>query len=98
MWKYVVGVKFATNDSNDWLTDFFSWFLNVILETKMTRLYPQFFFARYLHEVSSPSVVHKNIKSANILLDTELNPHLSDSGLASYIPHADQVILQNFGT
>ncbi|RZC03817.1 Protein STRUBBELIG-RECEPTOR FAMILY 7, partial [Glycine soja] len=52
----------------------------------------------YLHEVSPPSVVHKNIKSANILLDTELNPHLSDSGLASYIPNADQVILQNFGT
>ena len=66
----------------------------------MTRLYPQsfFFFARYLHEVSSPSVVHKNIKSANILLDTELNPHLSDSGLASYIPNADQVTLQNSGT
>ena len=50
-------------------------------------------FCRYLHEVSSPSVVHKNIKSANILLDTELNPHLSDSGLASYIPNADQVVL-----
>lgn len=58
----------------------------------MTRLSQQF-FCRYLHEVSSPSVVHKNIKSANILLDAELNPHLSDSGLASYIPNADQVIL-----
>jgi serine/threonine protein kinase len=47
----------------------------------------------YLHEVCSPSVVHKNIKAANILLDTDLNPHLSDSGLASYIPNANQVIL-----
>ncbi|KAK6268341.1 hypothetical protein QUC31_012501 [Theobroma cacao] len=46
----------------------------------------------YLHEVCSPSIVHKNIKSANILLDAELNPHLSDSGLATFIPDADQVL------
>ncbi|XWS18751.1 hypothetical protein CRYUN_Cryun32bG0071800 [Craigia yunnanensis] len=46
----------------------------------------------YLHEVCSPSVVHKNIKSSNILLDTDLNPHLSDSGLATFIPNADQVV------
>ncbi|KAL5698606.1 Protein STRUBBELIG-REPTOR FAMILY 6 [Ranunculus cassubicifolius] len=43
----------------------------------------------YLHEVCSPSVVHKNFKSANILLDTELNPHLSDCGLENFIPSAD---------
>ncbi|KAF7843704.1 protein STRUBBELIG-RECEPTOR FAMILY 7-like [Senna tora] len=52
----------------------------------------------YLHEVCSPSVVHKNIKSANILLDSEINPHLSDSGLASYIPNADQVLNRNAGS
>ncbi|KAK7258397.1 hypothetical protein RIF29_23971 [Crotalaria pallida] len=52
----------------------------------------------YLHEVCSPSVVHKNIKSANILLDAELNPHISDSGLASYIPNADQVLNHNIGS
>ncbi|KAI4329011.1 hypothetical protein L6164_021318 [Bauhinia variegata] len=52
----------------------------------------------YLHEVCSPSVVHKNIKSANILLDAELNPHLSDSGLASYIPNTDQILNQNAGS
>lgn len=46
---------------------------------------------RYLHEVCSPSVVHKNMKSANILLDAELNPHLSDCGLASLVSNADQV-------
>ncbi|KAK8524716.1 hypothetical protein V6N13_015728 [Hibiscus sabdariffa] len=46
----------------------------------------------YLHEVCSPSVVHKNIKSTNILLDAELNPHLSDSGLATSIPNADEVL------
>lgn len=48
---------------------------------------------RYLHEVCSPSIIHKNIKSANILLDAELNPHLSDSGLANFIPNADEVVL-----
>ncbi|KAI3737804.1 hypothetical protein L2E82_27816 [Cichorium intybus] len=44
----------------------------------------------YLHEVCSPSVVHKNIKSANILLDSELNPHLSDCGLARLVSDTDQ--------
>uniref|UniRef100_M4FE46 Protein kinase domain-containing protein n=1 Tax=Brassica campestris TaxID=3711 RepID=M4FE46_BRACM len=38
----------------------------------------------YLHEVCSPPLVHKNIKSSNILLDSELNPHLSDYGLANF--------------
>ncbi|TKY64184.1 STRUBBELIG-RECEPTOR FAMILY 7 [Spatholobus suberectus] len=52
----------------------------------------------YLHEVCSPSVVHKNIKSANILLDADFNPHLSDSGLASYIPNANQVLNNNAGS
>ncbi|MBA0723455.1 hypothetical protein Golax_004034 [Gossypium laxum] len=46
----------------------------------------------YLHEGCSPSIVHKNIKSENILLDAELNPRLSDSGLATFIPNADQVL------
>nr|GEZ07753.1 protein STRUBBELIG-receptor family 7-like [Tanacetum cinerariifolium] len=49
----------------------------------------------YLHEVCSPSVVHKNIKSANILLDSELNPHLSDSGLASLVSDTDQGLDDN---
>ncbi|KAK1280535.1 Protein STRUBBELIG-RECEPTOR FAMILY 6 [Acorus gramineus] len=43
----------------------------------------------YLHEVCSPSVVHKNFKSANILLDMELNPHLSDSGLETFLTNAE---------
>ncbi|CAA0829507.1 Protein STRUBBELIG-RECEPTOR FAMILY 7 [Striga hermonthica] len=44
----------------------------------------------YLHEVCSPSVIHKNFKSANILLDMELNPHLSDCALASLVREPDQ--------
>ncbi|CAN6470053.1 unnamed protein product [Victoria cruziana] len=53
----------------------------------------------YLHEVCSPSVVHKNFKSANILLDAELNPHLSDCGLANLVPSTDrQASHQNSGS
>ncbi|KAF2300882.1 hypothetical protein GH714_018004 [Hevea brasiliensis] len=52
----------------------------------------------YMHEVCSPSIIHKNIKSANILLDTELNPHLSDSGLASFLPNADQALNHEAGS
>ncbi|XP_018623674.1 protein STRUBBELIG-RECEPTOR FAMILY 6-like isoform X2 [Nicotiana tomentosiformis] len=44
----------------------------------------------YQHEACSPSLVHKNVKSENILLDTDLNPHLSDSGLANLIADTDQ--------
>ncbi|KAJ4951047.1 hypothetical protein NE237_027879 [Protea cynaroides] len=44
----------------------------------------------YLLDVCSPSVVHKNFKSANILLDMDLNPQVSDCGLANFIPNADQ--------
>ncbi|KAM3699115.1 hypothetical protein ACB098_05G001000 [Castanea mollissima] len=52
----------------------------------------------YLHEVCSPSVVHKNIKSGNILLDAELNPHLSDCGLASLVPNSDQALNHDAGS
>lgn len=44
----------------------------------------------YLHEVCSPSVIHKNFKSGNILLDGDLNPHLSDCALASLVREPDQ--------
>ncbi|CAN6987282.1 unnamed protein product [Brassica oleracea var. botrytis] len=44
----------------------------------------------YLHEVCLPSVVHRNFKSANILLDEELNPHLSDCGLAALNPNTER--------
>ncbi|KAF5185988.1 Strubbelig-receptor family, partial [Thalictrum thalictroides] len=46
--------------------------------------------SKYLHEVCSPSSVHKNIKSSNILLDIELNPHLSDCGLAIFHERTSQ--------
>ncbi|CAI9787862.1 unnamed protein product [Fraxinus pennsylvanica] len=46
----------------------------------------------YLHEVCLPSIVHRNFKSANILLDEELNPHLSDCGLAALTPNTERQI------
>ncbi|XP_077224297.1 protein STRUBBELIG-RECEPTOR FAMILY 8-like isoform X2 [Tasmannia lanceolata] len=53
----------------------------------------------YLHEVCLPSVVHRNFKSTNILLDEELNPHLSDCGLAALTPNTErQVSTQMLGS
>ncbi|PHT60730.1 Protein STRUBBELIG-RECEPTOR FAMILY 8 [Capsicum baccatum] len=42
-----------------------------------------------LHEVGLHFVVHRNFKSTNILLDEELNPHLSDCGLAALTPNTE---------
>lgn len=53
----------------------------------------------YLHEVCSPSIVHKKFKSSNILLDDDFNPRLSDCGIAALNPNsARQVqVLGSFG-
>ncbi|CAN0896874.1 Protein STRUBBELIG-RECEPTOR FAMILY 3 [Linum grandiflorum] len=39
----------------------------------------------YLHEVCQPPVIHRNFKSANILLDDDLDVRVSDCGLAPLI-------------
>ncbi|KAL8131309.1 hypothetical protein AgCh_007297 [Apium graveolens] len=39
----------------------------------------------YLHDFCEPPIIHRNFKSANILLDDDLVVHVSDCGLASLI-------------
>lgn len=36
----------------------------------------------YLHEDSSPHVIHRDFKSSNILLEPDFTPRVSDFGLA----------------
>ncbi|KAL5213316.1 hypothetical protein ABZP36_024163 [Zizania latifolia] len=44
---------------------------------------------RYLHEVVTPPVIYRDLKSSNILLADDLSPKLSDFGLARLGPIGD---------
>ncbi|KAH0463251.1 hypothetical protein IEQ34_007833 [Dendrobium chrysotoxum] len=44
----------------------------------------------YLHDVANPPVIYRDLKSANILLDEDFNPKLSDFGLAKLAPVGDR--------
>lgn len=44
-----------------------------------------FFRITYLHDGLEPKVVHRDIKSSNILLDKRWNPKVSDFGLAKLL-------------
>ncbi|XP_039015513.1 probable serine/threonine-protein kinase PBL21 isoform X2 [Hibiscus syriacus] len=43
----------------------------------------------YLHCKANPSIIYRDLKSANILLDNDFNPKLSDFGLAKLGPVGD---------
>lgn len=53
----------------------------------------------YLHEGLEPKVVHRDVKSSNILLDRSWNPKVSDFGLAKLLgSEASYVTTRVMGT
>lgn len=44
----------------------------------------------YLHDKAEPPIIYGNMKSTNILLESDLNPKLSDFGMANIGPYNDK--------
>lgn len=55
----------------------------------------------YLHHDCNPKIIHRDVKSSNILLDENFEPHLSDFGIAKCLPaaktHASTYVLGTIG-
>ncbi|PSS06191.1 Receptor-like protein kinase [Actinidia chinensis var. chinensis] len=56
----------------------------------------------YMHHGFSPAIVHRNVKSSNILLDSEFKPKIADFGLAKILakrsePNTMSAVAGSFG-
>ncbi|XP_042036542.1 LRR receptor-like serine/threonine-protein kinase ERL1 [Salvia splendens] len=55
----------------------------------------------YLHHDCNPKIIHRDVKSSNILLDDNFEAHLSDFGIAKCLPtaktHASTYVLGTIG-
>lgn len=53
----------------------------------------------YLHKICEPNIIHRDVKSSNILLDDKFEPHLADFGLSRLIlPYDTHVTTDLVGT
>ncbi|CAK9179816.1 unnamed protein product [Ilex paraguariensis] len=53
----------------------------------------------YMHQICEPHIVHRDIKSSNILLDDEFEAHVADFGLSRFIlPYNTHVTTELVGT
>ena len=51
--------------------------------------------AHGLHYLHEQHVVHSDLKPVNILLDTDMNPKISDFGIARILDHSDDMTIRD---